>query len=298
MIGEAGRYRGYDLPELERQYSPSSCIPDLNVYLRQYDELSAAARAGLTVHRGIEYGPKPQQQLDFFPATRPGAPLMVYVHGGYWQQLTKDDSSFPAAGLVPAGAAFAALGYGLAPRYPMEQIVEMVLDGLWWIASNLDKLPGRPSSVHLSGSSAGAHLVAMALLDGWLPDGRAAADVFASATLLSGIYDLEPLVPTYINDALGLDRPAATGLSPLRRLPVRLPTLIVARGHNETNEFARQHDEFVRAAAPRCAKLTTLVVRDRNHFDLPLDLGRPGSSLWQEVLPAMRPAVPVAAGSP
>jgi arylformamidase len=266
-----------DRTELDRSFSPSTCVPDIDVFLREYANRSAVARAA--GYQELRYGPRPPALLDYFPADRPGAPLLVYVHGGYWQELDKADSSFAAPGLLDQGVAFAALGYGLAPDYSLDEIVAMVRAGLWWLVSHL-----RPGAVYLAGSSAGAHLVAMALLDGWLPGGRHPADVFASATLLSGVYDLRRLRLTYVNDKLGLDAAAAVRHSPLDQLPDRLPPLVVARGEHETDEFAAQQTRLVAEARRRDADVTELVVPGRNHFDLPLDLGTPGTALGDAVL--------------
>ncbi|MFE0022059.1 alpha/beta hydrolase [Amycolatopsis sp. NPDC059021] len=268
--------------DLDREYSPSSCIDDITGYLGEYTTRSSAARETQLCHR-FRYGPEPLEELDYFPAARPGAPLQVYIHGGYWQELGVGDSSFAAPGFLREGWGFAALGYGLAPVYRLDDIVAMVREGLWWLCRNAARLPGSPGEIHLSGSSAGAHLVAMALLDGWLPEGRHPADVFAGATLLSGVYDLEPLCPTYINDALGLDQAAAARNSPLFLLPDRLPPLTIAIGENETGEFGRQHRCFAEAAKPRAVSVDEFVVPGRNHFDLPFDLGEADTRLGDAV---------------
>lgn len=272
-----------DVETWNREYSPSSRVDDITVFLDAYRDRSAEARARLRCVRDIAYGPWPEARLDFFPATDSGAPLLVFVHGGYWQELSRDDSAFPALDLIPAGAAFAALGYGLAPRYPLDEIVTMVRQGLRWIADHLDELPGRPSATHLSGMSAGAHLVAMALLDGWSTD-RPPVEMFAGATLLSGVYDLGELRHTYINDPLGLTGEQARRNSPLFHLPRRLPPLTIVRGDNEPAAFARQHDALVAAASHRGVDLTEFVVPCRHHFDLPFDLGAVDTRLGAQVM--------------
>src|SRR5256885_7768315 len=104
-----------DRAELDRQYSPSALVPHFKTILDRYRSESAAARARLVCEPDVRYGPDPAEVLDFFPATRPDAPLHVFVHGGHWQQLSKDDSSFAAPAFVAAGAAFAAGGDGPAP---------------------------------------------------------------------------------------------------------------------------------------------------------------------------------------
>ncbi|WP_327263458.1 alpha/beta hydrolase [Streptomyces sp. NBC_01232] len=291
---------------LDLDYSPSSLVADLDRYLARYADDSARARATLRVHRGLPCGPLPEQRLDLFPAAEPGAPLMVFVHGGYWQELSRSEAAFAAADFVAAGISFAALGYGLAPRYRMRAITAMAADSVRRICAGRAELPGAPSAVHLAGHSAGAHLVASALLDtaGWRAAGTDAAAEIASATLISGVYELEPLTRTYVNDALGMDAQEAREVSPLHRLtagagsepgpvpgPGALPPLVIARGIHETDAFGRQQAAFagaVRAAVGPAADVNELVVAGRHHFDLPFDLGRPDTVLGAAVARAAR----------
>ncbi|WP_258534687.1 alpha/beta hydrolase [Streptomyces sp. PT12] len=256
----------------------------MSVFLAAYATRSARTRAELPVYAGLPYGPLPCETLDFFPARGPRAPLLVFVHGGYWQELGKDDSSFPARWLVPSGAAFAAIGYGLAPRYPLDEIVGQVRRAVRWLVEHAQDLDVDSERIVLAGSSAGAHLALMALLDGWIPGGTRPADVIAGAVLLSGVYDLEPVRLTYVNEPLGLDAEAAARLSPIHHLPDRLPPLVVARGGAETDEFARQHRELVEAVTPRTAAVDDLVITHRNHFDITFDLDDPASDLGGAVL--------------
>jgi len=259
-----------DLPEPEflarvrrdRDYSPSSLAPDAAAVLDRYAEESRRARETLP-WKEIAYGEDPMARLDLFPAD---GPLLVYVHGGYWQELDKADSAFMVPGLHAQGVAVAVLGYGLAPRLDLDAIVAMVRAGVRFLT---DTAGSRP--VYLAGSSAGAHLAAMCL-----PVTRV-----AGAILLSGLYDLEPLVGTYINGALGLEEEAARRNSPLR-LPIEPPPSLVARGEREPAGFAEQHEAWLRAHPG-----ASLIVRDRDHFDLPLDLGDPSTLLGRKALELM-----------
>lgn len=276
-------YREFDHSELAEAYSPSSCIDDLSVELEAYAARSAAARDRLTVHRDLRYGLADCERLDFFPASESDAPLQVFVHGGYWQELGKEDASFAAPDFVSRGAAFAAVGYGLAPAHSLDEIVAMVRRAVRWLSANAASLGVDPQRIHLSGSSAGAHLAIMALLD---PDGGTAGRI-AGAALLSGVYDLEPIRLTYVNDALGLDPAGSYRNSPLHHLRPGLPPLVIARGGNETREFGRQHEDFAEVARRLGAPVVSLVEPQRHHFDLPYDLGRPESRLGAAVLAQM-----------
>ncbi|WP_371498108.1 alpha/beta hydrolase [Kitasatospora sp. NBC_00374] len=273
-------YRQFDRAQLDVEYSPSSRVADLAAELAAYTDGSAAAHAARTVRRDLRYGAQPPELLDFFPAAAPGAPLHVFVHGGYWQELDKADSAFAAPDFLDRGTAFAAVGYGLAPAWPLDEIVAQVRRAVRWLFAHAAQLGVDPGRVYLSGSSAGAHLAAMALLD---PEAGTAHRI-AGAALLSGVYDLEPIALSYVNDALGLDAGAARRNSPLHLPLAGLPPLVIARGEYETTEFARQQDEFAAAARAAGVPVQTLVAAGRNHFDLPLDLGRPESELGAAVV--------------
>ncbi|WP_037335967.1 alpha/beta hydrolase [Saccharomonospora piscinae] len=281
----AAVFRSYDQHELDIQYSPSSRVDDVQSYLREYARLSARARTEIDGFVEIRYGEFPEQVVDYFPAGTSGGSLLVFVHGGYWQELSRRESAFMAADLIERGVSVAALGYGLAPRYTVPEIVTMVSEGVRWLCRNAAGLPGSPRRVVLSGSSAGAHLTTMSLLDeaGWRRDGWRPAEAVSGAVLLSGVYDLDPVRRTYVNAPLGLDADTALACSPQRRPLAGLPPLVVARGDNETGEFARQQREFVAAVRRAGGSVNDLVVRGRNHFDLAFDLGDPATSLGAAV---------------
>lgn len=123
--------------------------------------------------------------------------------------------------------------------------------------------------VVLAGHSAGAHLAAMATLV------RRSPLTVQRLVLVSGVFDLRPLVRTSVNAALGLDDRSAVALSPqLLPLVGEVPEIIIAWGEQDTDAFGRQSRAFAeRAAAP------ALECRGRHHFDVVDDLADPASQL-------------------
>jgi arylformamidase len=201
-------------------------------YLDEYAHRSALARRELD-WRALRYGTDRVELLHFFPAPRPDAPLLVFVHGGYWQQLTEADSSFSARKTVAAGAAYAAVGYALAPRVRLDDIVAMVRRAVLWLHRNAADLGVDPDRIVLAGHSAGAQLAAMCLVRGWLPDSLRPVDLVCAAVLLSGLYELEPLQHTSIGHAIRLSSAEVAAHSVLRHLHPGLPPLVLARGEDE-----------------------------------------------------------------
>ena len=258
------------LAELDDAYLPGMSVAP-GPFLDEYAARSARARRTLP-WLDVAYGPSEPERLHFFPS--PGRPLMVFVHGGYWQELTAAESSFAAADAVAGGWAFAALGYGLAPAHRLDEIVAMVRRGLLWLRANESGLGFDPDRIVLVGHSAGAQLAAMCLDE--VP--------VRAAVLLSGLYDLEPLLHTSIGPAIRLSEDEAVRNSPVNLLRYGMPPLIAARGADEPAGFAEQQDLLLAKAHEVGVPVDSLVVPDRHHFDLPLGLADPADPLGQRVL--------------
>ncbi|MET8851207.1 alpha/beta hydrolase [Amycolatopsis sp. NPDC004625] len=257
-----------------RDLLPGRLVPDVGRYLGEYAARTAAARA--RGHRTLRYGTAEPELLDFFPVPGvPRAPLMVFVHGGFWQESGRHQAAFAADGFLDRGVAFAALGYGLAPAHRLGEMAAMVRQAIRLLAHVAPALGIDPARIHLAGSSAGAHLAAMALL----PGGARLAGV----TLLSGLYELEPLIGSTVDDALGLSVGEARENSPLGKLPPVLPPVILARGEHEPAEFVRQHAAMAATLTAAGADVTDLVGAGRTHFDLPYDLTDPATPLGAAV---------------
>jgi len=255
--------------EREREYSPSSCIGgDYRPYLQAYAERSEAARRSHPP-RTIRYGDTEHQTIDLFTpdgVARP--PVLVFFHGGYWQELSKRDSAFAAPQCLAHGVAYAAVDYTLAPAATLSQIVEECRAAVASLASL--------GPLVLAGSSAGAHLAAMAALG--------ANQQVRGAVLVSGIYELEPLIGTSINVALGLDAAEAARNNPLHVALEGFPPSLVCWGENETDQFKQQSRDFAAALHRAGGDCTTFECAGRNHFDVVLDLADPGTGLGRRTL--------------
>lgn len=283
----AALYQGYSAAELDRQYNARATVPDATIYLRAYAEQSAAMRVALPCHCGVAYGAHADEQLDIFPAPKPGSPVLVYIHGGYWRALSKDDSSFMAATFTAAGATVVALNYSLAPGVSLDHIVDQNRRALAWVHRHIAQYNGDPAQIYLCGSSAGGHLVGMLLAPGWqqahgLPD-----NAVAGACPISGLMDLAPIPATHINEWAKLDAAAARRLSPLHHLPEQGGPLISCVGGAETAEFRRQSRSYADAWRARGLVAEYLEIEGANHFDVVLELAKAGSPLTRALLRMM-----------
>lgn len=285
--GAAPLYQGYGAAELDRQYNARATVPDATVYLRAYAEQSAAMRAALPCHCGVAYGEHNDEQLDIFPAPKPGSPVLVYIHGGYWRALSKDDSSFMAAAFTAAGATVVAVNYSLAPAVTLDHIVDQNRRALAWVHHHIAQYNGDAAQVYLCGSSAGGHLVGMLLAPGWQQAHGLPGSAAAGACPISGLMDLAPIPATHINAWARLDATAAHRLSPLHHLPQQGGPLLACVGACETEEFRRQSRSYAEAWRARGLPGEYLEIAGTNHFDVVLELAKPDSLLTRTLLRMM-----------
>lgn len=281
--GMTSLYRGMDRATLDREYSPVGTVPSIDPFLARYAELSAKARATLPCHLDVAYGPGEDETVDVFPAG-PGAPVFVFLHGGYWRRLSKDESSFMAKAFIEAGIAVAAVNYTLAPEASLDEIVRQCRAAVAWLHANGPEFGIDPDRIFAGGSSAGAHLAAMLLADGWHDAFGVPEDVIKGASLASGLYDLEPVRLCHPNDWLNLDAASAARNSPILHLPDHGCPILVVWSDTETSEFRRQSRDFADAWAAKGLPVTAYGIPDRNHFDNILDLADPVRPFTRDTL--------------
>ena len=262
------QWRGMDKATLERAYSPSSALNGpIDPYIAAYVDQSAAAYAACPNVKTIRYGERDSNTIDVVtPPSDTPTPLHIFIHGGYWQELSKRESFFPAPDTLARGMAFAAVDYTLCPQASLDEIVEECSRALDQLISDAERLNIDPARIVLSGSSAGAHLAAMVCLK------RDAANQPAGVVLLSGVYELEPLLNTYINDAVGMDRDTALRNSPGLLDVGTFPPAVIAWGAQETDEFKRQSRRFAQRLHAAGRSVETLEMAGRNHFDIVHDI--------------------------
>lgn len=274
---------GYGPDELDGQYNARASVPNCLDYLREYADASARARHALDARLSVAYGAHSDETLDIFPAATPNAPVYFYLHGGYWRALSKDDSSFMAPAFHSAGATVVAVNYSLAPDASLDVIVDQCRRALAWIYHHAGQFHGDPARLHVSGSSAGGHLAAMLLAPGWHRDLGLPVDAIQSASVISGLFDLRPLVHTHINAWARLTAQTAQALSPQLHLPERDCAVLVAWGELETAEFKRQSLDYAAALTRHGLAVQPLEVAQADHFSILLTLQDGNSPLSRAV---------------
>ena len=259
-------------PYLDVQYNARASVPDFDLYARLYRTLSDEAYAALP-HHEVAYGNGDGELLDVFPQPAAGAPVFVFIHGGYWRALSKADSALVAPMLHAAGAVVVTLDYALAPAVTLTHIVDQVRRALAWIHREIAGYGGDPDRVVVSGSSAGGHLTGMILAGGWQERYGVPVPGVVGGLPLSGLFDVRPLMRTHVNAWMKLDEPSAAENCPLLHLPAA-PTvpLVACHGAHETTEFGLQTQRFAKAWANAGGPARYESVPDRDHFSIVVDL--------------------------
>lgn len=262
------KYRGFTSEELEKEYSPSSMVGgDITPYLTAYKTLSAEQRDLLTVRENLKFGPGETHLLDFFPVEDANAPLHVFIHGGYWQALSHRDSASMAGFLTQSGSAFATLNYTLAPDARLGQMAKECCDALVWLAQQRSALGFDATRITLSGHSAGAHLASI-VASRFEETLENAGIEIETLILISGVYDLEPIAETPVNDPIQLTAAEIEQLSPLGYVPTVAKKVRVVVAEHDTAEFIRQSREYAEKLRKNGVNVSFELKNGMHHFDI------------------------------
>jgi arylformamidase len=268
----------------DAQYDARAAIPEQAAIRQGWAEQSAQTRATRRCVLDVPYGTDATETLDIFlpeqanAATR--APVLVYIHGGYWRALDKRDQSFVAAPFVDAGAVVVLPNYALAPAVSVRHIVLQMVQALAWVHRHIAAHDGDPAHVVVAGHSAGGHLAAMMLACRWpevAPD--LPPKLVRSALAVSGVFDLEPLRHApFLAPDLKLTAAEAHALSPARMPPPPHGPLLVVVGGDESAEFHRQ-SRLIRAAWGEAIVPVCETLPGRHHMNVLHDLAEPDTRL-------------------
>ena len=215
-----------------------------------------------------------------------GAPVHMYIHGGYWQANTKKSSSFVARPLVAAGGHVAVVEYGLCPDVTIDEIVRQCREALAWLYRNVARYGGDPDRITVSGHSCGGQLVGMAMATDWARFGDdLPADLVKGGVSVSGLFELAPLLDTSINDKVGMDAEAAQRNSPAFLDPATAAApLALIVGEMESEEFHRQSRDFAVIWGAMGVPVEVTVSPGRDHFTIITGMDDPADPATQAIL--------------
>ncbi|MDH3715940.1 MAG: alpha/beta hydrolase [Gammaproteobacteria bacterium] len=265
----------YDQAGLDAQYDNRAKVPAFAEHMERWQRLSREVRETLPAQLNVSFGPSAAEKLDIFPG-EPGAPIHIFYHGGYWRALHKDDFSFVVGSLQPAGVNTVVVNYALVPSVDMAELVRQCRAALAWIWHNAATFDGDRERIYISGHSAGGHLVAMMMATDWPAfDAGLPREPLRAGCAISGLYDLEAIRLSFLNEDLGMSEQAAAALSPVllpRHCsgPLELPL-----GDLEGPEYFRQSADLAAA----WANTEILPMEGHDHFSICAQLESPDSQL-------------------
>ena len=254
-------YKHYNTEQLNDQYNTRLHEPDYANYFDRWERLSRQTAEQNIILKDIPYGEHEKERLDIFPSKMHQSKTLIFIHGGYWHLLDKTMFHFLAGHFLNYNVTTVLINYPLAPRASMDEIVTACRKALRWLHDNMVRFNGDPAELYLLGHSAGGHLASMMLVS-------AEAKFVRAMISLSGLFRLEPVMLSYLNDSIGMDLENAIKNSPVFLNPVNDCPLLLFTGTEETDEFKAQTKELCHSWKSKNSNIAYLEVPQKNHYSI------------------------------
>ena len=259
----------------------SHLLPDFQQQFDDYRTSSDATRRTLRSQLDVAYGEAPRNRLDLFfpPGEVRGAPIHMFIHGGYWRAQVREDYAFVADGVTAAGAICAIVEYTLMPAARMPDLVRETRAALTWLAANAHSFGGDGSKLSASGHSAGGHLVTY--LAARAPHERELPPTPIHAVIaISGIFDLRPITTSYLQPELHLTPQEVADWSPIEAVPAGATHFELVVGHEETAPFHQQAQDYAYVLERHGIGHERVTVHGEDHMSVVRQLGVVDSPMW------------------
>ena len=280
---------------LDRMYNNRALVPEHAAHFSRWAETSAQARRAQPCTLELAYGEGGGEALDVFPSTaagqtgQSGAPVLVFIHGGYWRSLDKADHSFVAPAFTSEGACVVIPNYDLCPAVTIPDITLQMVRALAWTYRNVARFGGDPARISVVGHSAGGHLAAMLLTCRWPAHAQdLPADLVKNALSISGLYELESVMQTpFLKESLRLTPAQVAQASPAWLPAPKRGVLYSVAGADESEEFLR-HNALIEQAWGQKAVPVREALLGKNHFSVLEALVEPQHHLHRLALELLR----------
>ena len=274
--------------ELDLQFSPrmwAKRAPPEKIVQMHIDfvtKVSETVKRNIPNQLNVAYGPSTEEKLDIYGIDLPpNSPILVYIHGGYWQQLNKDISSFSAESFYKYGVKVIVVGYTLCPNCSLNKIVEEIESAFLACLEYAKKCGSK--GIYICGHSAGAHLAAILFRNFFHSLPQVDQKYLKAVYYISGVFDLVPIVETYVNDALKLTPTVANDLSPLNQ-PIQADNDIaffVIVGEYESPTFHEQSKAFYEKLRNYNYTAKFIQVPSVDHFDIVENLSNANHEIFK-----------------
>jgi acetyl esterase/lipase len=223
--------------------------------------------------KDMAYGPDPRQKLDIYMPreTRGLVPIVVFVHGGSWQEGNKNPYGFVGRALAAKGFMTMVMNYRLFPENRYPAFVDDVDLALRWASENGQSLGGDPNHLFAMGHSAGAYNVAQAVLDERYAATRAK---LAGVITLAGPFDFLPLDSKTTIKVFG-DLPDLPSTQPVNHSRSDAPSFLILHGSADTTVFPKNAIALDAALRVMGASSTLKIYAGVSHVGILLALAKP-----------------------
>lgn len=277
----------YTQEQLDKAYDQSFWAPQMSELEAADGSNSAEVRKKMPP-RIEQYGPGETELIDIFaPAGQSASPTLVFIHGGAWTRNSRLDASFPAPTLVGRGAVYAAPDFGSLKTLRLPDMIENCCRAVEWVVRNAARFGGDPARVYLAGHSSGAHLAACVLVTDWTKRGLP-ADALKGGFLMSGMYDLHPVVLSSRSKFLHITAEEEVAASPMRHLDRIVCPIAITWADEDSPEFKRQSSVFADALQGMGRLASRTVAFNANHFQEDDRLGLADSEISQALFALMK----------
>jgi arylformamidase len=279
-------YKGFRQDELEYQYNPRESVVEYPQLSKRKAEQARKVRETAKSWLNVSYGSSPREALDIYAADKPGGPVLIYIHGGYWRTGSKNDNCNFAPTFTQRGATVVVVEYDLCPKVTVTDIVRQTRASIAWVYRNIIRYSGNPARLYVSGHSAGGHLTAMALANDWEKEGLP-RNLIKGATATSGVYDLDVVMRISVNEQVRMTPEIALLNDPLTHPPLVNCPLVVAVGGAEPKGWQRMSEDYFKLCKQRGLDCEYLVVPGANHYTMSEHLADAKSPLAQTMFKQM-----------
>lgn len=261
---------------IEKQYNPRTTVtPDeLARFTELGARLSEEARQKYAGRYDLRFGEGPLENADFFYCGKPNRPLMVFFHGGYWRARDKKDYSFVVNGVLPLDCSVVVMNYDLCPAVTVHEIVAQTKRGLEWVHQQAQSWQIDVNQIYVSGHSAGAHIIAATLAQTGA-DFQLKQHQIKKAYLISGVFDVEPVLEISVNEEVKLQPSDVQVLSPVRHPFASDVAYEVIVGGAEPKDWIGESERMAAHLTRQGCKVGLHVLPSLNHYTVLHEMDRP-----------------------
>lgn len=280
---------------LELLYSPRKwakrATPEevIKLHVEFVTKVSEIARENIPCELNVAYGSTEREKLDIYGIDLPSdAPIFIYIHGGYWQDLNKDISAYAVESFYKKGIKVIVIGYTLCPNCSLKNIVQEIQVAFLSCLEYAKKCGSR--GMYVGGHSAGAHLTASLFQEFFCSIPEVDQNYLKGVVCISGVYDLVPIIQTYINDALKLTEALAKELSPTYQTFCAKDniTFLIIIGQYESPAFHEQSKSFYQKLMDAGYNTDFVEIKEVDHFNIVENLNDSNSEIFKLITNKMR----------